>query len=100
MTTPSSSSVLEAGGVEPGVMPPISAWWPREPTKNRISLPASSKTGVMTVTSGRWVPPLYGLFSATTSPGRKVSRRLFSTVRTLSPIAPRCTGMCGALATR
>ena len=40
MTTPSSSSVREIGGVEPGVMPPISAWWPRLPTKNRISRPA------------------------------------------------------------
>ena len=58
MTTPSSSRVRLSGGVEPGVRPPMSAWWPRLPTKNRISPPASSKTGVMTVTSGRWVPPL------------------------------------------
>ena len=58
MTTPSSSSVCDIGGVEPGVMPPMSAWWPRLPTKNRIRWPASSNTGVMTVTSGRWVPPL------------------------------------------
>ena len=81
-------------------MPPISAWWPRLPTKNRMSRPAPSKTGVMTVTSGRCVPPLNGLFSATTSPGFSVPLRCASTVRTLSPIAPRCTGTCGAFATR
>ena len=54
----------------------------------------------MTVISGRCVPPLNGLFSATTSPGFSENRRCSSTVRTLSPIAPRCTGTCGALATR
>ena len=99
MTTPSSSSVRDCGGVEPGVMPPMSAWWPRLPTKNKISRPASSNTGVMTVTSGRCVPPLNGLFSATTSPGFSEAPRSRSTVRTLSPMAPRCTGTCGALAT-
>ncbi|KAG0751613.1 hypothetical protein G6F22_022101 [Rhizopus arrhizus] len=31
-STPSSSTVLESGGIEPGVVPPISAWCPREPT--------------------------------------------------------------------
>ena len=31
-STPSSSTVLESGGMEPGVVPPISAWWPRDPT--------------------------------------------------------------------
>ena len=30
--TPSSSMRVENGGMEPGVMPPMSAWWPREPT--------------------------------------------------------------------
>jgi hypothetical protein len=30
--TPSSSMVVENGGMEPGVMPPMSAWWPRLPT--------------------------------------------------------------------
>ena len=58
MTTPSSSSVRLSGGVLPGVVPPMSAWWPREPTKKRMAVACSSKTGVMTVTSGRWVPPL------------------------------------------
>ena len=57
-----------------------------------------TKTGEITVMSGRWVPPLNGLFSATTSPGFSVPRRWVSTVRTLSPMAPRCTGTCGAFA--
>ena len=30
--TPSSSMRVENGGMEPGVVPPTSAWWPREPT--------------------------------------------------------------------
>ena len=30
--TPSSSMRVENGGIEPGVVPPMSAWWPREPT--------------------------------------------------------------------
>ena len=29
---PSSSSDVENGGIDPGVVPPISAWCPREPT--------------------------------------------------------------------
>ena len=67
----------------PGEMPPMSAWWPRLATKNTIRfpfppplgpLPSSSppppppppppplvspplNTGVMTVMSGRWLPP-------------------------------------------
>jgi hypothetical protein len=32
MRTPSSSTTFEPGGIDPGVMPPMSAWWPREPT--------------------------------------------------------------------
>ena len=49
--------VVAFGDIEPGEMPPISAWWPREATQNRIFL-ASSNTGVHTVISGRCVPPL------------------------------------------
>ncbi|CAM5631520.1 hypothetical protein SALBM217S_06185 [Streptomyces griseoloalbus] len=30
--TPSSSMVRLFAGMEPGAMPPISAWWPREAT--------------------------------------------------------------------
>ncbi len=62
--------------------------------------PLRSKTGVMTVTSGRWVPPLKGLFIMNTSPGRMSPSFWRSTVRTLSLIEPRWTGTCGAFATR
>ena len=55
---------------------------------------------MITVTSGRCVPPLYGAFSTNTSPGCIVPARASMIVRTLSPIEPRCTGMCGALAIR
>ena len=71
MSTPSSSMVALSGGIEPGEMPPTSAWWPREPTKNSSSSPASSNTGVTTVMSGRCVPPWYGSLSTYTSPARK-----------------------------
>ncbi len=54
--TPSSSIVRENGGIEPGWMPPTSAWWPRAATKNAGSAPPE-KTGMTTVMSGRWVPP-------------------------------------------
>jgi hypothetical protein len=47
---------LENGGMEPGVMPPMSAWWPRLPVEQQFG-PGVSKTGVITVTSGRCVPP-------------------------------------------
>jgi hypothetical protein len=57
ISTPSSSMLRLSGGIEPGVIPPMSAWWPREPTKNSSRSPAASNTGVITVMSGRWVPP-------------------------------------------
>jgi len=63
-----------------------------------ISSPPSSNTGVTTVMSGRWVPPLYGSFSTKTSPGRMAPRLRAMTVRMDSPMEPKCTGMCGALA--
>ncbi len=49
--------------------------------------------------SGRWVPPWYGSLSIHTSPGDMRGLRAM-TVRIDSPIEPRCTGMCGALAIR
>ena len=55
-------------------------------------------TGAITVTSGRCVPPLYGAFNTYTSPGRIVPVRRSMIVRTLSPMDPKCTGICGALA--
>jgi hypothetical protein len=58
ITTPSSASVRESAGIEPGVGPPTSAWWARLALKPSSSPPAS--TGVITVMSGRWVPPRTG----------------------------------------
>lgn len=46
---------------------PAPAWWPREATKN-TTRPASH-TGVMTVMSGRWLPPAsWGWLDTSTSP--------------------------------
>ena len=98
--TPSSSICLESGGPEPGVLPPTSAWWPREATKKIISLPALSNTGVITVTSGRCVPPLKGAFKTKTSSGKILSLFNFTTVLIASDIEPKCTGTWGALATK
>ena len=50
--------VVALGDIEPGEMPPTSAWCPREATQNRIVFFLSSNTGVQTVMSGRCVPPL------------------------------------------
>ncbi len=50
--------VVALGDIEPGEMPPTSAWCPREATQNRIDLRRASNTGVQTVMSGRCVPPL------------------------------------------
>ena len=98
MTTPSSSIRVLSGGAEPGVLPPMSAWCPREATVATIS--PSWKSGVTTVTSGRWVPPLKGLFVMKTSPGSICPAFSDKIVFTLSDMEPRCTGTCGALATR
>ena len=59
---------------------------------------SAAKTGVTSVMSGRCEPPRNGSLVSTTSPGPRsgTSRR---TQRTVSLIAPRCTGMCGAFAT-
>ncbi len=88
MTTPSSSSVRESAGIEPGSRPPTSAWWARVTAK-----PTSVReTSVM---SGRCVPPAYGSLMAQTSPG---AGSCLITAATASGIAPRCTGMCSACA--
>ena len=78
----------------PGAVPPTSSWWPRLPTKKRIAWPAGSNTGVMTVMSGRCVPPLNGLLSATTSPGRSVPARDRSTVPHALAHRAQVDGMC------
>ena len=56
ITTPSSASVVESAGMLPGVGPPTSAWWARLAAKPS-SVPSSANAGVITVMSGRWVPP-------------------------------------------
>ena len=58
IAAPSSAIVRENGGIDPGVIPPTSAWCPREATKKTIS--PSRNTGVTTVMSGRCDPPATG----------------------------------------
>ena len=72
MAAPSSARLWLLGGMEPGVMPPTSAWWPRDATKNTMA--PSRNTGVMTVMSGRCDPPAScGWLDASTSPGCRPS---------------------------
>ncbi len=93
MITPSSSSRVAPGGMEPGRVPPISAWCARL-AAYPMSSPPSAWIGVMIVTSGRCEPPSAGWFVTTTSPGSiPITSR---TERTHSPSDPRCTGTCGA----
>ncbi len=89
ITIPSSASSVENAGRLAGSMPPTSAWCARLTAK-----PSSVReTSVM---SGRCVPPVYGSFSAQTSPG---AGSCAITAATASGIAPRCTGMCSAWTT-
>ena len=92
ISTPSSARFVEKGGIEPGVLPPISAWWARLAVKNSSRPRCGSWTGVTTVTSGRWEPPRYGSLLIKTSPGRIVALSA-KTCLTVSPIAPRWTGI-------
>lgn len=56
ISAPSSKMLTEVGGIEPGRMPPMSAWWPREAVKNIILVGSvGEKTGEMIVMSGRWL---------------------------------------------
>mmetsp|Transcript_856 Transcript_856/g.2500 ORF Transcript_856/g.2500 Transcript_856/m.2500 type:complete len:288 (+) Transcript_856:1618-2481(+) len=100
MTAPSSSSEVESAGMEPGALPPTSAWWPREAQKKagRDESSSSKKSGEMTVMSGRWEPPALGSLATTTSPGPRAT--LASWALTVSDMAPRWTGTWGAFATR
>ena len=96
-STPSSSIVRLNGGMEPGVMPPMSAWWAREATK-KSGLAAAAKhrrdhrdVGQVDAAVGR------ARSARRRRPGLHPSPSRFAAmiVRTLSPIEPRCTGMCG-----
>jgi hypothetical protein len=59
ISAPSSRREVDVGGIDPGRIPPMSAWWPREAVKKMISLRLvvglgeGEKTGVMMVMSGR-----------------------------------------------
>ena len=89
-----SSCIDVDSGIEPGVRPPMSAWWAREATKN--SSPPSANTGAMQVTSGRCVPPLKGSLSMKTSPSDIPGSPIIAFTAKL--MEPRCTGMCAACA--
>lgn len=96
-TAPSCWREVEWGGMEPGVMPPMSAWCPLLATKNTGPLTpflntwtrkkkgneerieeefegrnsvekCGGLTGVITVRSGRWLPPADGWLLKITSP--------------------------------
>ena len=59
MRSPSWYTSVASGGMEPGAIPPTSAWWARlaaQPT----SVPSSVKQGATSVMSLRWVPPAKG----------------------------------------
>ena len=53
MSAPSSKMLTDVGGIEPGRIPPISAWCPRDAVKKIMFLDLESKTGVIRVISGR-----------------------------------------------
>ena len=57
-----STIVVDVGGIDPGRIPPMSAWCPRDAVKKMISLGSvsESKTGEMIVMSGRCEPPACG----------------------------------------
>ena len=100
---PSSSMLVLNDGMEPGLIPPTSAWCPRLATK-KLGFRPPQNTGVIAVMSGRCVPPWKGSLLSSVSPGCKEGTAPAATCssrsRTLSPMEPRCTGICGALATK
>ena len=57
-------------------------------------------TGVITVRSGKWLPPAPGWLHKMTSPSINPSPWRPIWYWTVSCIAPKCTGIWGALATR
>ncbi len=86
----------EDRGMDPGDMPPTSAWWARLATRKAGASAPGAKAGATRVMSGRWVPPRNGSFRATMSPGRRgPAARAACTDRGMEP---RCTGMWAAWA--
>lgn len=90
--TPSSLNDLEKAGILPGVIPPISAWWPLEA---RYILVPTTSVQEITVRSGKWDPPAAGWFDRITSP---TFIPLFICYVTAVYIEPKWTGKWGALA--
>ena len=89
---PSSRIVVESGR-DPGVRPPMSAWWAREASRNS-GFPFTN-TGATQVTSGRCVPPRKGSLRMKTSPGERFS---VATDLAANDIDPRCIGIWAACA--
>ena len=75
----------------------MSAWCPRDTVKNAGSTPPSTNTGATIVTSGRCVPLRYGSLRMITSP--RLNGPSPNTCLAAAGIEPRCSGMCGAIAT-
>ena len=59
ISAPSSIIFTDVGGIEPGKIPPTSAWWPLDAVKNIIPSLLESKTGVISVISGKCLPSDY-----------------------------------------
>lgn len=56
ISAPSSNMFTEVGGIDPGRIPPMSAWWPRDAVKKMIFPDCGSNTGLIMVMSGRCLP--------------------------------------------
>ena len=71
--------------IEPGTMPPMSAWWAMLQTKQRIS--PSTNTGAAKFMSGRCVPPATcGSLAMNTSPSAMSSGENLSSRELIRPV--------------
>jgi hypothetical protein len=94
MTTPSSSSVVESAGIEPGTRPPTSAWWAR----------AGGEAEQLAVVEGRRDDRDVGQVRAAgvgvvEHPRDALAWSRSRTAADRAGMAPRCTGMCSACMT-
>ena len=83
MRRPSCWMSTASGGIDPGAMPPRSAWWARFGPADELVVNEARRHDV---TSFRCVPPAYGSFRTTWSPGRSVAERIESGARTRASI--------------
>ena len=96
---PSSSMVVASGGIEPGAMPPTSAWCARFATHPTSRRPSAAKHGdtqrhvVEVRAAGERVVDDH-LVTGPGAAARRDERRL--PPRAEAGIEPRCTGMCSA----